>query len=100
MEKIPYGVYSKELREEAIKMVKEGGLKVSEVSRIMSIPKSTIAYWIKADKKGKLSEMGSSKEGLSEKELEIARLKKELAQAKMECEFLKKAAAYFAKESQ
>jgi transposase len=37
---------------------------------------------------------------LSEKEMELARLKRELAEVKMERDILKKAAAYFAKESQ
>ena len=31
MERIPYGIYSKELREEAVKLVTEGGLSMVEV---------------------------------------------------------------------
>ena len=44
MEKIPNAVYTRELREEAVKMITEGGMKASEVARILSIPKSTITY--------------------------------------------------------
>jgi|GEM_PF-2947002 len=40
-------------------MITEGGLKASEVARLLSIPKSTIAYWIRAEKKGRLSDRGS-----------------------------------------
>jgi len=99
MEKIPSAVYTRELREEAVKMIIEGGMKASEVARILSIPKSTITYWIRAEKKGRLSCVGSSKKPMSETEMEILNLKRELAQVKMERDFLKKASAYFAKES-
>jgi len=68
------------------------------VGRRLSIPKSTIAYWVREEKKGNLSSLGSSKKTLTEKEIELAQVKRELAQVKMERDFLKKAAAYFAKE--
>jgi transposase-like protein len=99
MERIPNAVYTKELREEAVKMITEGGMKASEVAHILSIPKSTITYWIRAEKKGRLSGVGTSRESLSETEMELLNLKRELAQVKMERDFLKKASAYFAKES-
>jgi transposase-like protein len=38
MERIMYGVYSKEVREEAVKLVTEAGLSVREVGRRLSIP--------------------------------------------------------------
>ena len=99
MEKIPNAVYTKELREEAVKMITEGGLKASEVARTLSIHKSTVTYWIRAEKKGRLSEVGTSRKSLSETEMELLKLKRELAQVKIERDFLKKASAYFAKES-
>ena len=100
IERIPNAVYTKELREEAVRMITEGGLKAPEVARRLSIPKSTITYWVRAEKKGKLSDVGSSKKVLTETEMELASLKRELAQVKMERDFLKKTAAYFARESQ
>jgi transposase len=36
MERIPKGIYTKELREEAVKLVTEGGLKIPEVGRRLS----------------------------------------------------------------
>ncbi|MBI4793348.1 MAG: transposase, partial [Deltaproteobacteria bacterium] len=42
MKKIPYGRYTPELREEAVKLVTEGGMSVGEVSRRLSLPKSTL----------------------------------------------------------
>ena len=100
MERIPKGKYTKEFREEAVKLVLENGLSAAEASRRLSLPKSTLENWIKASKSGRLKETGSSYRELSETELELHRLKRELAEVKMERDFLKKAAAYFAKESQ
>lgn len=100
MKKIPYGKYSKEFREEAVKLVIEGGLSVPEVGRRLSVPPSSLRTWVKAYEEGKLSDVGSKHRQLSETELEMARLRRELAEVKMERDILKKAAAYFAKESQ
>ena len=100
MEKIPYGKYSKEFREEAVKLVIEGGLSVGEAGKRLSLPVSTLRSWILAYKEGKLLEVGSNRRQLTEAELEMARLRRELAEVKMERDILKKAAAYFAKESQ
>ena len=100
MERIPYGIYSKELREEAVKLVTEGGLSIPEVGRRLDIPTSTIGNWVKAHKDGKLSDVGKHRKPLTETEAELARVRRELAEVKMERDLLKKAAAYFAKESQ
>ena len=100
MEKVPNAVYTKELRGEAVKLVTEQGLTIPDVGRRLSIPKSTITYWVRKERKGKLSSVGSSKKTLTETEMELAQVKRELAQTKMERDFLRKAAAYFAKEPQ
>ncbi|MBF0473496.1 MAG: transposase, partial [Nitrospirae bacterium] len=100
MERIPNGKYTKEFREEAVKLVTEGGLSIPEVGRRLSMPPTSISNWVKAYNNGKLSDVGKKHRVLSEGEMEIARLKRELAEVKMERDILKKAAAYFAKESQ
>ncbi len=100
MERIPNAVYTKELREEAVKMITEGGLKAPEVARRLSIPKSTITYWVRAHGEGSLSKVGRQTKPVTEEQMEVARLKREVAELKMERDFLKKAAAYFAKEPQ
>jgi transposase len=99
MERVPHAIYNKELREEAVKLIVEHGLSIPEVGRRLSIPKSTLSYWIRAEKSGRLSSIGSSQKPLTEIELELARVKRELQLVKMERDFLKKATAYFAKES-
>jgi len=96
---IPQGRYTKEFRQEAVKLVMEEGLSWGEAARRLSLPTSTLANWVKAAKAGKLGEVGKNYRPLTEVEMELARAKKELAIVKMERDILKKAAAYFARES-
>ena len=99
MERIPRAIYTKELREEAVKLVTEGGVSIPEVGRRLSIAPSTLRYWVQAKRAGKLKEVGKHQKPHSEMEMELVRVKRELAEVKMERDLLKKAAAYFAKES-
>ena len=99
MERIPRGRYTREFRQEAVKLVTEKGLSWSEAGRQLSLPPSTIGNWVKAHKAGRLGEIGKSYKPLTEIEMELHRTKKELAEVKMERDILKKAAAYFARES-
>ena len=99
MEKLPKSVFTKEFKEEAVNMVLGGGLNIPEVGRRLSIPKSTLAHWVKIAKEGKLSGSRVKQKPVTVEEMELARLKREVAELKMERDLLKKAAAYFAKES-
>ncbi len=99
MKRVPQGRYTREFREEAVKMVMEERLSVPEAGRRLSLPPSTITSWVKQFKAGRLKEIGKTYRPLTEVEMELARTKKELAEVKMERDILKKAAAYFAKES-
>jgi len=96
---IPRGRYNRELRQEAVKLVVEDNISCREAAQKLSLAPSTLAYWVKAYKKGKLGDIGKAQKPLTEVELELAKTKKELAEVKMERDILKKAAAYFAKES-
>jgi len=99
MKGIPQGRYTKEFREEAVKLVTEDKLSFLEASRRLSLPPSTLANWVKQFKAGKLGEVGKTYRPLTEIEIDLARTKKELAEVRMERDILKKAAAYFARES-
>ncbi len=99
MKRGPRGRYTKEFREEAVKLVTEEKLSLPEAARRLSLPPSTLGNWVKANKEGRLGEVGKTYRPLTEIEMELARTKKELAEVKMERDILKKAAAYFAKES-
>jgi len=56
MERIPRAIYTKELRRRSGKLVTEGELSMPEVGRRLSIATSTIRYWVKASREGKLQE--------------------------------------------
>jgi len=90
--------YNNELKAKAIKMVTAQGLSQAEVSHRLSIPKGTIGNWIAGVGAGSaLASPGD--QSVAELRAELIRLRKQLAEARMEREILKKATAYFAKES-
>ena len=99
MERLPRGKYTKEFREEAIKLITEEKLSYPEAGRRLQLAPTTLMNWVKASKAGKLGEIGKTYRPLTEVEMELSRTKKELAEVKMERDILKKAAAYFARES-
>ena len=89
MERIPNGRYTKEFRQEAVKMATDGGLSVLEVSKRLSLPKSTLESWIRVSKTGNLGKIGRDRRPLTELERELANVKRELALTKMERDILK-----------
>jgi transposase-like protein len=60
MKKVPNGRYTKEFRAEAVKLVTEGGFTAYEASRRLSVPKSTLENWVRAEKKGVLGAVGKT----------------------------------------
>ena len=60
------------------------------------IADQTLHNWIKAEREGRLG--GADSRPVSPEQMEIARLRAELARVKMERDILGKATAYFAKE--
>ena len=99
MKGIPQGRYTRELRQEAVRLVVEEKIACRKAALQLSLAPSTLAYWVKAYKEGKLGDIGKTQKPLTEVEMELAWTKKELAEVKMERDILKKAAAYFARES-
>ena len=99
MERIPKGIYNPEFREQAVRLYEIDKLTLPEIARRLSLPQGTLKSWVYASRRGKLGEVGRNQKPLPELEMELARVKRELAEVKMERDLLKKAAAYFAKES-
>jgi len=90
--------YTPEFRTEAVKLVTEQGLSQQEAANRLSVPKGTLANWV-ADSKASTLPLAPGALSAAELAKENARLRKELAEARMEREILKKATAYFARES-
>jgi transposase len=90
MEKIPHGKYTKEFREEAVKLITAKGHSIDDAAKRLSLHKSTLANWIKSFKAEKLGDIGKGYRTLSDTELEIARLRRELAEVKMARDIIKR----------
>ena len=61
------------------------------------IPNQTLDNWVRLSNKGQLK--GAGDKPVSPEQMELARLRAQLARVTMERDILKKATAYFAKES-
>jgi transposase-like protein len=99
MRRLPQAKYTREFRAEAVKLITEQGMGIKEAAQKLSLPTSTLGHWLQQLKAGKLNEVGKAQPTLTELDTELSKVKKENATLKMENEILKKAAAYFARES-
>ncbi len=98
MKRIPRRIFTEEFKLEAIKLVTKQGLSIAEVGRKLDIATTSLRTWLEQQERGKLrASLGASK--LTPDQQRIRELERELAIAKMERDILKKATAFFAKES-
>ncbi len=88
--------YTLEYKAEAVRLVRSGQ-SIAAVARTLGVADQTLHNWLKADENGTLN--GGAGKPVSAEQMEISRLRAELARVKMERDILKKATAYFAKES-
>lgn len=98
MERLPKQVYTEAFKREAVKLVLNQSLSPTVAAEQLSIPKGTLRSWVDKAREGGLEAMGSQGQPVSDVVAENSRLKRELAEARMERDILKKAAAFFAKE--
>ena len=91
--------YTAEFRDAAVKQVIEGERSMSAVARSLEMSSKTLANWVYRARKGQALVKRQPAQALTEVEAENARLRQENARLRIEKEILKKAAAYFAKES-
>ena len=66
-------------------------------AKVLGMPKQTLGNWVRPSEKGEIR--GAGDKPVSAQQMELARLRAELARVKMERDILKKATAYFAKDS-
>ena len=89
--------FSREFKLEAVKLVKERGVTVTQAAKDLGIAQSVLGRWVRqftADKAQAFPGRGQMKAD----DAEVARLKRELAKTKAERDILKKALSYFTKE--
>jgi transposase len=96
MEKRKRAAYTLEYKIEAVRLV-HGGQSCAVTAKVLGIPKQTLENWVRLSAQGKLTGVGAKP--VSAEQMELARLRAELTKVKMERDILKKATAYFARES-
>ena len=90
--------YTPEFRVEAVKLVLEQALSLETAAKRLAIPKGTLGNWM-ASAKASNHISAPGMRSAADLEAENIRLRKELAETRMERDILKKATAYFARES-
>ena len=90
--------FSREYKLEAVKLVRDRGVGVAQAARDLDVHENVLRKWIKeygADPVQAFPGHGQMKP----EQVEIDRLRKEVAKLKAERDILKKAAAYFARDA-
>ena len=90
--------YPSEFKEEAVALVNSSGRSIADVARSLGVSDRTLWYWVNENRKAR--EHAEDPTALNADEAaELKRLRKENAQQREDMEILRKAAAYFAKET-
>jgi transposase len=96
MQKISKQEYTAEFKEQAVKRVKEGR-SVAAVAKEMGLVEQTLRNWVKGFEAGHLNGAGTAK--ITPEQMELSRLRAQVARLKQENAILRKAAAYFARDA-
>ena len=89
--------YTEAFKEEAVRLVRESGHPVAQVARDLGTADHLLYRW-RAEQQ-QAEGRGQTRQSLRGEQVELARLRRENALLKQERDFLKRAAAFFAKES-
>jgi len=95
MKKIPKQEYTTEFKELSVNRVKAGQT-IGAVAKDLGLIDQTLRNWVKAAEAGKLK--GAGNKVVTAEQMELSRLRAENIRLKRECEILKKATAYFARD--
>ena len=88
--------FTPEFRANAVRLVREGGKSLPQVAKELDLTESALRNWVREADGDKGKEPAGALSTVEREEL--VRLRKENRQLQMERDFLKKAAAFFAKE--
>jgi len=90
--------FSKEFKLESVNMVLCRGVSIAQAARDLDINENVLSRWIREFRQ--IEQQAFPGHGVQKPDdAEVTRLRREVAQLKMERDILKKAAAFFAKES-
>ena len=91
--------YTREFKQEAVRLVEESGRSKAQIARELGIHESLLKRWKSQMEDRPPADVFPGNGNVSAAEAEIRRLKREVEVLRQERDFLKKATAYFAKES-
>jgi len=91
-------VFTREFKVEAVKLVRDRGVSVAQAARDLGLHENVLRKWVRELSTDPVQAFPGHGQMKTE-QAEIAALRKEVAKLKMERDILKKAAAWFAKES-
>ena len=90
--------YTREFKQDAVRLVTEQGYNQSEAARNLGIDRGMLGRWVKEFQEDESEAFRSNGNRTAEQE-ELRRLREENRRLKLEREILRKATAFFAKES-
>jgi transposase-like protein len=89
--------FTDEFKQDTVRLIRESGKTVAEIARDLDLSESAVRNWLT---QAEVDEgRGGQGELTTAERQELQRLRRENKQLQMEREILKKAAAFFAKES-
>jgi transposase len=88
--------FTDEFKDGAVRLVLDHSKSITQVGRDLDVAQSVVGKWVQQAR----ADRSNGKTGLTtEERVELSRLRKENRELRMERDILKKAAAFFAKES-
>src|SRR3982074_3454833 len=90
--------FTREFKLEAVRLIKDRGVSYAQAAQDLNVHPAHPRHWVKKFSNDPQQAFPGNGQ-MKPEQLEIAQLKREVAKLKAERDILKKAAAYFAKES-
>lgn len=90
--------FNREFKFEAVKLVTQRGVAVAQAAKDLDVHENVLRKWVRELREQPHEAFPGNGKQMTQ-DAEVVRLRKEVAKLKVERDILKKAAAYFAKES-
>ena len=88
--------YSDEYKSEAVRLANDSGKPVTQIARELGVNANVLHRWMREEREAGSAE--KTRSAVKAEQEEVVRLRRELARVTQERDFLKRAAAFFAKE--
>lgn len=88
--------YSDEYKSEAVRLVNDSGKPVTQIARELGVNANVLHRWAREEREANVA--GKTRSSVKAEQEELVRLRRELARVTQERDFLKRAAAFFARD--